>query len=70
MEEIKVRIENGEYFECPLRSDVNSCQATPSSDVNSCPVSHDDEEDNTVYDVPDYCPLKSETGGVSVTLDD
>ena len=52
--------EGEDYPSCPLRSDVNSCNACSNSKVNDCPKM----DDSDIYRLPDWCPLKS--GGVLV----
>jgi hypothetical protein len=54
--------DNEEYPECPLRSDLHSCQVMKNSDINSCPSLNDDD----VLCLPDWCPLKN--GGVFIHL--
>ncbi len=56
-----VDLDSGEYPECPLRSDLRTCQAYPGSDINDCPKL---DTCSGRYTVPDWCPLKD--GGVFV----
>lgn len=65
MLEIHVDTGGEEYPECPLRSDLNTCEAVKSSEVNSCPSL---SEDGTIWSLPDWCPLRD--GGVCVQFKD
>lgn len=58
---IEVLLDGADYPDCPLRSDLNTCQVVSGSQINDCP-SLDDETGE--WTVPDWCPLKH--GGVLV----
>lgn len=53
---IEVNISGDEYPCCPLRNDLNSCEVTKGSSINSCPKMDEDGK----YIVPAWCPLLSE----------
>lgn len=57
-----------EYPACPLRSDLNTCKVVNSSKVNDCPNWDTTDDGDSIYRLPDYCPLKS--GDVYVKLKD
>ena len=66
MLEIYVDASGNDYPQCPLRSDLNTCEAVEGSevnDVNSCPSL---SEDGEIWNLPDWCPLRD--GGVCVQL--
>lgn len=56
---IFVKVIGDAYIDCPLRSDLNSCQAT-NSKINSCPESVETENGRYYVRVPKICPLRKE----------
>jgi len=63
---IKVQ-DNSDYPSCPLRSDLNSCEAISMSEINSCPIYSEDENGLFSYKIPEKCPLRKEA--ITIQLD-
>lgn len=62
-----IKVYDEDECDCPLRSDVNSCNAKPEIGINGCPVSVEDQAtDGYIRVIPPGCPLRN--GQITITL--
>ncbi len=51
---------NDDYVNCPLKSDLNCCNAIPNSPINFCPETVEMDDWSYMGKSPDTCPLRNE----------